>query len=269
MSDVIAFVSALPPRDPNGRRYPVPALEKGLDILELLADEPLGLTQTEMAQKLDRSVNEIFRMISCLRDRGYLAPGPDSDRYMLTLKMFELSHRFAPMQRLLKEALPRMTELAHKIDQSCHMTVYHGGQQLVVAQVDSPGGMGFSVRMGANIDILMSASGYVLIACQTTAETERRLSEYRGVVPKKKMAAVRMDLERVRKEGFAEMDSAQVRGVRGVSFPVRTFHGGAVAALAVPYLQRLDSRGQIEHSREALQETAHRVSLAIGGNTAS
>ena len=76
-------------------------------------------------------------------------------------------------------------------------------------------------------------------------------------------------LEIVREEGFADMSSAQVHGVRGISFPIRTFHGGAVAALAVPYLQRLDSQTRIEDSREVLRDIARRISLAIGGGSES
>ncbi len=41
--------------------YTAPALEKGLDILELLAVSPIGLSQAEIATKLKRSVNEIYR----------------------------------------------------------------------------------------------------------------------------------------------------------------------------------------------------------------
>jgi DNA-binding IclR family transcriptional regulator len=254
----------------NGRRYPVPALEKGLDILELLADTPRGLTQTEIANRLDRSVSEIFRMIACLRHRGYLATVADGDRYMLTSKLFELSHRHPPMKRLLTEAMPLMNELARTLDQSCHLTVYHGGAQLVVAQVDSLGGMGFSVRMGARIDILQSASGYVLIACQAPLITERMLAEYRGAVARKDLGAMRKVLDGVRRRGYAEMDSVQVRGVRGISFPVRTFDGNAVAALAVPYLEQLDdpNRKSLDQAREALREAAGRLSLAIGGGDA-
>ena len=57
-------------RKQAGRQYPTPALEKGLDILELFAREPNGLTKSDVARKLgqlgtndaaerDRFANEI------------------------------------------------------------------------------------------------------------------------------------------------------------------------------------------------------------------
>ena len=62
------------------RYYPTPALEKGLDILELFASTPEGLTVSEVARRLDRTVSEIFRMILCLEQRGYLAQSPNKER---------------------------------------------------------------------------------------------------------------------------------------------------------------------------------------------
>ena len=49
-----------------------PALEEGVDILELLATQQEALNQNDVAQRLGRSVREIFRMLACLEDRGYI-----------------------------------------------------------------------------------------------------------------------------------------------------------------------------------------------------
>jgi DNA-binding IclR family transcriptional regulator len=56
-----------------GPRYAAPALEKGLDILELLSLRDEGLSQRQLADALQRSVGEIYRMLACLVERGYVA----------------------------------------------------------------------------------------------------------------------------------------------------------------------------------------------------
>src|SRR5690606_2605919 len=57
-------------RKPRARkpaaRYSAPALEKGLDVLELLAAEAHGLNLQEIARRLDRSPNELFRMLDVM-----------------------------------------------------------------------------------------------------------------------------------------------------------------------------------------------------------
>src|SRR5579875_1549790 len=68
--------------------YAVPALEKGLDVLELLARQSQGLTKSQLARELNRTVSEIFRMLVCLERRGYIAP-VEEDRYSLTLRLFQ------------------------------------------------------------------------------------------------------------------------------------------------------------------------------------
>jgi len=248
-------------------KYSAPALEKGLNILELLSMEMYGLTQTEVAEKMGKSISEIFRMIICLRDLGYVAFTADTDRYVLTPKLFELSHRHPPMKRLIAEAMPRMQSLAQKLQQSCHMTVYIDGHQVVVAQVDNPGGMGFSVRMGTQMDLVLTASGRVLMAFETDARREQMLADYRGNASGTDIAEVRALLPGIRSRGHADMPSRQVRGVQGLACPVRDQFHRPVAALVVPYLVQT-SDVPIPAPEEAVAQLAHaaaELSQAIGG----
>src|SRR5665213_1670350 len=94
------------------RYYPTPALEKGLDILELFASTSSGLTVSEVARKLNRTVSEIFRMLLCLEQRGYLAQSSNKERYHLTLRLFRLGQEHPPTKRLVTEALPTMHRVA-------------------------------------------------------------------------------------------------------------------------------------------------------------
>src|SRR5436190_23844143 len=89
-------------------RYPTPALEKGLDALELLASESDGLTKTEVARRLGRTVSEVFRMLVCLETRGYIARSAGDDRYSLTLRLLTAAYQHPPIERLTTEAVPIM-----------------------------------------------------------------------------------------------------------------------------------------------------------------
>ena len=61
----------------HDRKYRAPALEKGLDILELLARHGAPMTTSQMAATLGRSVSELFRMVLALEFRGYIEASPD------------------------------------------------------------------------------------------------------------------------------------------------------------------------------------------------
>jgi DNA-binding IclR family transcriptional regulator len=247
-------------------RYRAPALEKGLDILELLADRPEGLAQSEIARALERSVGEIFRMLACLVDRGYVTIQRPGDRYVLSLKLFELAHRHEPLQNLIATALPLMRELAERVHQSCHLTLIEGGHGIVVAQVNAPGEIGFSVRTGALVDLLTSASGRVLLAFQAEDDRQRILSF--GPKPRAEAEPELRDeamLDRVRGKGYEDLPSACIRGVHDLAFPVLDPRDQAVAAITMPYIERLDVEGvSLEDAREALGQVAARLSEALG-----
>jgi len=253
--------------DRGAPRYRAPALEKGLDILELLADRPEGLSQTEIARALERSVGEIFRMLACLVERGFITIQRPSDRYVLTLRLFELAHKHAPLQQLVASALPRMRELAKAVHQSCHLTVVESGHGVVVAQADAPGEIGFAVRVGSVVDLLATASGRVLLAFQQPVERERILSLEPGSRARRAFLAQHEEmLEEVRARGHEDMESTRIRGVPDLSYPVPDGRSAAVAAMTMPYIERLDLADvSLDGARVALENAASDLSIALGG----
>ena len=76
--------------------YAAPALEKGFDIIELLAAAPDGLTSTEIAQRLKRSLSEIFRILVVMERRGWLLKNSESDRYSVSYHVLEHAFRATP-----------------------------------------------------------------------------------------------------------------------------------------------------------------------------
>src|SRR5271155_5285940 len=95
---------------PEARRsaYLAPALEKGLDVLELLAGVPEGLTQSQIAQRLNRSLQEVYRMVVSLERRGYITRWPQEDTLRLTMKLYDLALTFPPIAKLTDAAQPIM-----------------------------------------------------------------------------------------------------------------------------------------------------------------
>ena len=117
------------------KNYSAPALDKGLDILELLAVSSTGLTQAEIAEHLNKSVNEIYRMLNTLKVRNYLEFDSSTDSYKLSYKLLNLSASFNPTKTLLQKATPIMRELTTLIGQSIHLSIYTAGKLLVIAHL--------------------------------------------------------------------------------------------------------------------------------------
>lgn len=250
--------------EPDGPVYSAPALEKGLDILELLCRSDIPLSQREIAQRLGRSGSEIYRMVMCLVERGYLVT--IADKLHVTTKLFELAHFNPPTHRLLVEAAPVMEQLSRSLDQSCHLTIYNQGRQVVLAKVDAPSGTGFSVRVGANLDVLVSSSGLVLVALQDDKTRQLRIEESLRRRPDHASPELGAMLDAASARGFVSIPSRQLRGLHSVSFPILDAQGHALAALTVPYAERIDraDRQTIPVVEEMLGAAAQTFSARMG-----
>lgn len=224
----------------DSTRYSAPALEKGLDIIELLAGHPEGLSLAELAKALGRTTAEIFRMVATLQARGYLAE--IGERYALSLLLFQLAHRHQPVRSLVSTALPLMTQLANEAKQSFHLCVYQSGRVVIVAGVESPERWGFSLKVGTLIGMTDTASGQVLMAFRDTAEREQMLALHVPVEGERTVdsATLTRELDAIRQHGFARMPSRQVKGVRNLAYPVFGHNGEAIASLTTPYIERID-----------------------------
>ncbi|MCS5734837.1 IclR family transcriptional regulator [Herbiconiux daphne] len=235
--------------------YSVPALDKALDILELLADRGDGLSQLEIAQAIERSPSQIFRVLTTLERRGFVFRDR-SGLYVLSLRLFDLAHRHEPLRSLTAAALPVMRELAGDIQQSCNLSVLDAERVRVIAQVESPGDFGFSVRVGALFSVTETATGMVLEA-------------FRPEVPADGGSALeRLLAERIRGDGYLERPDARQPSITDVVFPILRADSTAVAALTVPYVATSLSAEAPEvvigRARDAAAEIGRSLALAPG-----
>jgi DNA-binding IclR family transcriptional regulator len=247
-------------------RYPTPALEKGLDILELFANEPTGLTKSDVARRLGRTVSEIFRMLVCLEERGYISESRDGERFHLTLRLFELGQKYPPTKRLVTESLPIMQQVTDELNQSCHLGVIDGDRVVIVAQVDSPLSVGFYVKAGGIGDLMRSTTGHVILAHQSTEVSSRAVQlwcQHNHARPSRDFGA---HLSKIKRRGYEQRKSYEVEGVINISFPVLDDRGHAVAALSVPFLQRIGEPTTPVIVIRVLKEASSLLSERIGGS---
>jgi DNA-binding IclR family transcriptional regulator len=253
-----------PPESSNDR-YRAPALDKGLDILELLAQQPHGLTRAEIVKAMGRSPSEIYRMLERLVARKYVTRSPEGDRHALSMKLFVLSHRHPPVQRLVAHALPAMDVFAKAAEQSCHLGLYDRGNIVVVAQVHGPNNWGMSIRLGVTVNLVDTGSGHALLAFQAPERRAEMLGEH--VVLEGEVAYSEAELERllarVRRQGYWQGDSQQCWGVTDISLPILGPQGEAIAVLTCPFIRRIDRHvgTAVDEARELLRQAAAGLSL--------
>jgi DNA-binding IclR family transcriptional regulator len=253
--------------EPGKRKtYSAPALEKGLDIMELLAAEAEGLNIGEITKRLNRSVGELFRMLVVLQQRGYVSLEQGSDRYTLTLKMFGLAHRFPPVKRLTSVSAPVLRRLSYDIEQSCHLVLYYEGKGHVVVQQDSPSERVFSVRLGAEAPLMNTCSGHLLLAFADEYTRKQMLSRIPLHHPNEDVLDMDKMVRKVLSQGYESIHSAQAQGIQDIGYPVFDYQDQAVAALIVPYFEYLDGSHQTvaEDAHSIIKQAARDISVSLG-----
>ncbi|WP_375420126.1 IclR family transcriptional regulator [uncultured Sphingomonas sp.] len=245
--------------------YAAPALDKAFDVIELLAQAPDGLTLTEIAARLQRSLSELFRIVVVMERRGYLIKNPDTDRLVVAYKLLDLAYRATPARHLTKAAVPVMQALARDIGQSCHLVVRNRASGLVIAREKGSGASGFSVQIGVTIDLAQSCSGHVILAFSAPARTAEMLDELSAV----KGSSIRELKERialVAERGYDRQPSPITYGVTDMSYPVLGLDGYLIAALTIPFLERIDGSQPVdmEAAREQLAAAAQTISTRLG-----
>lgn len=248
-------------RDTGASKYRAPALEKGLDILELLANASSPLIVAEICRQLGRSSSEVFRMIQVLEQRGYIERQDGGDGYRLTARLFTLGMIQPPVRGLVEVALPRMRDLAGRIGQSCHLAMHSQGQMVVVARMESDAEIGFSVRVGYRRALTETLSGLVLYAFQDGPVRER----WDRMLPPDclgELPGFRKRADAVRSIGYAQAQSGFVAGVTDLSAPI--LRGElAAAALTVPFVQSTMMTCSLEEALVQLVDAANTISHSL------
>ena len=246
--------------NPRGTRYRAPALEKGLDVIELLAAEKSPLNLSAISHRLGRSSGELFRMLQVLEFKGFITTADNGSGYVLTNKLFALAMAQAPVRSLVETALPVMRRLVMDIGQSCHIAVASEDQIVVITRIERPGDLGFSVRIGYRREIASATSGLVLFAHQSDEVRRTWLKRCRL-----KGEAADSFIERanvVRARGFHEAASHFVRGIVDLSAPILRGET-AVAALTIPFVHSNPLQVEMPQAVEFVRAAAKQISSEI------
>jgi DNA-binding IclR family transcriptional regulator len=248
--------------------YSAPALEKGLDILELLArvGRPLGTRQ--IAEELGRSKNEIFRMVHVLLDRRYLQREQGTDELMLSNKLFGLGMQTARARDLVSVAAPIVERFADEVRQAAHLVVAHRGETVVIAAASGGADMNFSLKLGYRRPLADAHSGLVLMAFQSAPVRRRMIAECLTLMREAPdPTTLDAELEAVRKRGAMVHESRDIVGVTDVACPILLADGRAVACVTVAAVSRRSNPPNFEAMLERLKLACAEISHELGAYT--
>lgn len=228
----------------------VPALDRGLNLIEWITTQSEPLTLTQIAQGVGLSVSEVQRPVACLLQRGYLKRTP-AGAYALSGLLYRLAVSHPPHHQIQQAALPHMQDFARTTSQSIHLCVPDGDAALLLVDVPGGGLVRISLQTGARLDANDTVSGRILQA-------------HGLIVPQKRTARTpEARLKKIRTRNHELADSSYAIGIVDLGVPVCDRYGQAVAALTCSLLRLRNPPKSEKVFLPTIQACAEQIGLAF------
>lgn len=248
-------------------KYNAPALDKGLDILEYLSKAGVSLSQVEIAQGIDRTPSEIYRMLVCLEQRGYLLRGSNAGKYRLSLKMYSLSHMHTPFDELIRASQYPMQMLSEESRQSCHLSILNNDQLLVIYQMRSPSPVSLSIEEGTHFPLSKTTSGRVLLSLYPEEKRAAILSRdsFFKQWSKTQQKVFLSSIKEVELQGHRIAKSDLTSGITDIAVPLGSYKSGLTAVLAVSvFSSDINENINISSVIDSLKKAQVKINERIG-----
>lgn len=248
-------------------KYSVPALDKCLDILEYLASKSVPLSQTEIAQGIERSANEIYRVLVGLENRGYLIRDEVSGKYSVSLKLYSLSRKISPIDQLRQNAIPIMEDFSAQSGYASHLSILYQSKVMVIVHARSQAPISLSIAEGTLFSTVDTTSGLVLLANSNEAVKQliyERNESYANM-NKKNKAVLEQQLQDILTNGHCFRQSPLTEGVTDCAVIIGQPKGAVIAALGVSFFNSTLGDHKTKNKLiQSLKETATKICEQVG-----
>lgn len=250
----------------NENNYMVPALQKGLQILEMFDSQQRSLSQAEMAEALGVSSSSLYRIVQTLTSMGYLNK-VGSNSYSLGSQVISRGFSYLASREIVEVAAPFITRLRDSTSLSSHLAIREGNETLYVFRALALQRVSVNVPVGTRFPCHTTAMGRALLIGMSPQELEtlyqgQRLDGYPEPAPQTLPDLIAM-CEKERAQGWSLHYSDYSTAI---AVPVRNFTGEVVAAINVSGPDVIMHKdGVQERLVSALKRSADAIMQELGG----
>lgn len=236
-------------------------------ILGALGDAgQIGIS--ELSQRLGLSKTTVHRVLQTLKALGYVAQEIETDRYRLTIRLFELGAKALESVDLVREADVEMRRVAQATREAVHLGAFDEDAIVYIHKIDSDYGLRMQSRIGRRNPLYSTAIGKVLLAWMEPADAREVLShvEFRKSTPRTLASAdaVLGILPRVREQGYGEDNEEQEEGLQCIAVPVFDRFGRVAAGLSISFPTMRCGADTKPHYVALLKDAGRAISARLG-----
>ena len=250
------------------QRGGVQSLGRAFGIMEEIARSRDGISLIELSKRVGLHNSTTFHLVKTMVSLGYIRQIKDSKRYRIGRPLFALAASALDEIEMVSLATPVLEDLSRETGESGHFAVRMGDSVVVIARTAAPGAFQLTERVGVVRPAHCTALGKVILAALRDDQLDRFLArvELTPVTPRSitEPAALKKDIDGVRRSGIAFDDGEFNPEVRCVGVPVKDFTGQVIGAIGISgpiwrlSVQALQSRAI------TVQAAARRLSAEFG-----
>jgi len=251
------------------KKYTAPAVERALDILELMAGNSKPYTVTELASTLSISTNSVFRILKELQTKNYIAKNDSDSTYELTPQLYFLGNMLRSrisIQRLAEQYLDRVNQ---ETKETVLFTVFgENYSTLIVDQVESPLPIKFLSTVGCSYDSYSSAMGKLMLAYLPKKEQEWYIAntQFQQLTPNTITGKRRFreELANIHNQGFALDNEESLIGLSCIAAPVFSAGGKLEGSIGISGITFRMMTGKVRYYTNFLIEECKKLSASMG-----
>ncbi|MEY9930777.1 IclR family acetate operon transcriptional repressor [Catenulispora sp. GP43] len=250
----------------NSEQSPVQSVDRAVTILELLARQgDTGVT--EIAAELGVHKSTAFRLAAALEMRGLVEQPGERGKYRLGLGLVRLAGAATVRMDLTQQSRPVSERLAAEVAETINLAILDSDAAVNIDQVLGPSAITTHNWVGQRTPLHATSSGKVLLAYLPAPAIEARLAAPLARFTPRTVTdvkALRVELERVRADGYACTVEELEEGLNAVAAPVLADNGQVLAAISVsgPSFRLTEER--LAQAADAVRAAAAEISARLG-----
>ena len=218
-------------------KYKVQAVERALDILDCFSFQNREQSLSEIVICTGLNKTTVKRLISNLTTRGYLRRNPQTKKYQLGMRLFELGGIVFSSFSLRRAAAHPMIRLQNKTGATVLLGAEIDHQLVYIDKREGDGMIRIFSDIGWRRPLHYGMLGMILMASLDAADVQKVLSKHplEAHTPYSITDddAFSLRLEQIRNQGFILEKEEAVEGVFGIAAPIKDYSRRTVAALGV------------------------------------
>lgn len=250
------------------QHYQVRALERALDLLDAFSLAAPELTLSELAERTELPKSTLVRLLAVLERRHYVERTPETERYRIGIRAFELGSIYIQTLKLETESQLLLQWLATECNQTANLAVLDDGEIVHLAVVTPNRPIHFSAKRGQRDSAHATGLGKILLADLSDEELETVVAR-RGLpsLTARSLTTIeelRANLAIVRERGYAIDEEEVVEGLACIAAPILNDRGRVAAAVSISGQSHEFEEPNRSRYIQAVQEAAAGISQRLG-----